>query len=101
MNRITRIAATTVTVVAFSATAALAGTPTDANHGDAVSEIAKAADFASGRAHGAAVSAEAKTWGAIRSAEARAKAKAHAAQGKANGLTRSEPGRLRSEAARD
>jgi hypothetical protein len=101
MNRIAKIAATTVTVLALSATAALAGTPADANHGTAVADIAKAADFASGRAHGAAVSAEAKTWGAIRSAEARAKAKAHAAQGKANGLTKSEPGRLRSEAARD
>jgi hypothetical protein len=101
MIRITRIAAASVSVIALSATAALAGTPTDTNHGKAVSEVARAVDFASGRAHGAAVSAEARTWGAIRSAEARAKARAHAAQGKANGLSKSEPGRLRSEAARD
>jgi hypothetical protein len=95
MKRITKAAAITIAVLAVSAPIAVAG-----DHGKAVSEIAKAADFASGRAHGAAVSAEARKWGALRSAEARAKAATHAANGQAKGHDASEPGRLKSEEAR-
>jgi uncharacterized protein involved in copper resistance len=95
VKRMKKAAAATIALLALSAPIAVAG-----DHGKAVSEIAKAADFASGRAHGAAVSAEAKKQGALRSAEARAQGAAHAAAGKAKGVAASEPGRLRSEAAK-
>ena len=100
MNRMTKTAAATIALLALSAPIAIAAPPSAADHGKAVSEIARAADFASGRAHGAAVSAEARKQGALRSAQARARAAAHAADGKARGTAASEPGRLRSEAAR-
>ncbi len=100
MKRIAKAATIGMTVLAISGAGAIAAQASGNDHGKAVSEIAKAADFASGRAHGAAVSAEAKSWGAARSAAARAKGAAHAAAGKANGHDASEPGRLKSQEAR-
>jgi hypothetical protein len=93
----TKAAAATIALLSLSAPIA---TVAAGDHGKAVSEIAQAANFASGRAHGAAVSAEARKNGALRSAEARARAAEHGAKGKAKGAVASEPGRLRSEAAK-
>ena len=71
-----RTVATVLTAIATagaSATAVLAAPPTGATgHGEQVSAVARAVDYASGRAHGAAVSAIAKTHGAQVSAAARA-----------------------------
>jgi hypothetical protein len=99
MKRITKAVTITFAALIASASAVAASDPAQNAHGVTVSDIAKAADFASGRAHGAAVSAAAKTQGALRSAEARARAAAHAKDGKAKGLAASEPGRLKSQDA--
>lgn len=100
-----------ITIAGASATAVLAAPPTGATgHGQEVSAVARAVDYASGRARGAAVSAIAKTHGAQVSAAARAKGAANAAAGKAKGAAAgeagkatgaaaSEPGRLKAAAA--
>ena len=116
MKRIPRILVVAVAGAALSASAALAVGP-EGNHGADVSAVAKAVDYVTGQARGAAVSAVAKTHGAEVSAAARVKAAAAAAAGKAkgeaaaaagaangaaaaaNGAAMSEPGRLKAEAA--
>ncbi|HSL97572.1 MAG TPA: hypothetical protein VK831_03275 [Candidatus Deferrimicrobiaceae bacterium] len=102
--------ATALSLVALSATAALADPPVPAKgHGEAVSEVAKAVNYVSGQARGEAVSELAKQHGALVSAAAKAHGEAAAAAGKAkgeaaaesgsaNGATASEPGRLKAEA---
>jgi hypothetical protein len=109
MKRILPPTVLAISIVAASASVALAAPPTG-NHGAEVSAVAKAVDFVSGRAHGEAVSALAKTHGAEVSAAARAKGAANAAAGKAegaaaaaagqaNGAAASEVGRLKAAAA--
>jgi hypothetical protein len=99
MKHISKAATITLAALVASASAVAASDPAPNAHGVRVSDVARAADYASGRAHGAAVSAAAKTQGALRSAEARARAAAHAKDGKAKGVAASEPGRLKSEDA--
>jgi hypothetical protein len=100
-------AGSTVTAVALSATVALAAggvSATAKGHGQAVKEVAQAADYVSGKARGEAVSALAKQHGALVSAAARAQGaanaaagKAHASAGASNGADASESGRLKAE----
>jgi len=94
--------------IAFLSTAvALAGGGVSGvakGHGQAVKEVAQAADYVSGKARGEAVSALAKQHGAIVSAAARAQGAANAAAGKNKGTDASsekgsnaaEPGGLKS-----
>jgi len=114
MRRIVTTIGTAGTAIALSASVALAAggvSATAKGHGQAVSEVAQAAGYVSGKARGEAVSALAKQHGALVSAAARAqgaanaaagkaKGAAHAAAGAANGADASEPGRLKAEAAR-
>jgi len=96
MKRIVPTVILALAVAAASASVAFAGQPTGATgHGAAVSAVAKAVDSVSGKAHGQAVSALAKTHGAAVSATARAQGAANAAAGKAKGAAASEPGRLK------
>jgi hypothetical protein len=89
-----------ISTVALSATAVLAGQPVGAgDHGAAVSAVAKAHDAVSGRAHGEAVSALAKTHGAEVSAAARAKGAAAGAAGRAKGASASAAGKAKGAAA--
>jgi hypothetical protein len=101
----------TLTAGLLSATVVLAGggmSDAAKGHGQAVSEVAKAVDFVSGKAHGEAVSAMAKGHGAAVSAAARAQAASNkgngqgrgaeqSAEGKAKANSASEPGRLKAE----
>ncbi len=110
MKRIASTVALLVSIVALSASVVLAAPPDGATgHGAKVSAVAHAVDAVSGRAHGEAVSAIAKTHGAAVSAAARAKGAAASAAGKAKGAAAgaagkakgaaaSEPGRLKSAA---
>jgi len=109
MKRIASTVALLVSSVALSASVVLAAPPDGATgHGAKVSAVAHAVDAVSGRAHGEAVSAIAKTHGAAVSAAARAKGAAASAPkakgaaagaaGKAKGAAASEPGRLKSAA---
>ncbi len=94
-------------LLALSASVVFANPPVPAKgHGQAVSEVARAADYVSGKSRGEAVSALAKQHGALVSAAARelggdaaaqgkAKGQARADAGSANGATASEPGRLK------
>jgi hypothetical protein len=111
MRRSITTIGTAVTAVALSASVALAAggvSGTAKGHGQAVSAVAKAADYVSGKARGEAVSALAKQHGAAVSAAAKAQGQANAAAGKAkgdaksaagqaNGDDASEQGRLKSE----
>ena len=86
MRRTLTISAGTISAVALSASVALAGGGVSSvakGHGEAVSDVAKAADAVSGKSHGEAVSAVAKQHGAAVSAAARAQGQANAAAGKA------------------
>jgi hypothetical protein len=111
MRRTLMTTASTISAVALSATVALAGggvSDTAKGHGQAVKEVAQAADYVSGKArgeavsalakqHGALVSAAAKAQGAANAAAGKAKGQEHAAAGQANGGAASEPGRLKAE----
>ena len=116
MRRAITTGAAASTAILLSATVAFAGVSDVAKgHGKAVSEVAKAADFVSGRAHGEAVSTLAKQHGAEVSAAARAQAAANkagkgkgngkgaekSAEGKAKGANAGEPGRIKSESGDD
>lgn len=102
---------TALAAIALSASVVLADQSAIAKgHGEAVKAVAQAVDYVSGRARGEAVSALAKTHGAIVSAAARAQGAANAAAGKtkgaekaaagqANGAAASEPGRLKAAAS--
>lgn len=96
MKRIAKAGIVTLVVLGATASVALAAQPAPNAHGTSVSAVAKAANYASGRAHGLAVSTEARKQGALRSAEARAKGIANGKAGKAKGAAASEPGRLKS-----
>jgi hypothetical protein len=88
MRRILSIIAGTVTIGALSTAVVLADggvSGTAKGHGQAVSAVAQAADYVSGKARGEAVSALAKAHGAEVSAAAKALGAANAAAGKANG----------------
>ena len=65
------------------------------DHVKAVSDVARAVAFVSGRAHGEAVSALARTHGKEVSAVARARAAERAAAGKANGSEKSAAGKAK------
>lgn len=113
MRRTIIAASTAVALLGATAGAALADPPVPAKgHGQAVSEVAQAAEYVSGKARGEAVSALAKQHGALVSEAAKAHGAAAAAAGKAkgeaaadagvdnaeSGSTASEPGRLKAEA---
>ncbi len=99
MKRIIPTLLVAISIAALSATAVFAGQPAGATgHGAEVSAVARAVDYVSGQAKGAAISAIAKTHGAQVSAAAKANGAAHAAAGKANGAAASEPGRLKAAA---
>jgi hypothetical protein len=109
MRRTFTIIAGTLAIALLSTAAVLAGggvSGTAKGHGQAVSEVAKAVDYVSGRARGEAVSALAKTHGAAVSAAARAQGQANAAAGKdkgsdaaaAKGSNADEPGGLKDSA---
>jgi hypothetical protein len=88
MRRTLTASAATLSALALSATVALGGggvSNVAKGHGEAVSDVANAADAVSGKSHGEAVSAIAKRHGAAVSAAARAQGQAHAAAGKAHG----------------
>ncbi len=108
MRRLLLTTGTALMAIVLSVSVVLAAPPSWANndHGKAVSDVARAVDFVSGRAHGEAVSALARTHGKEVSAAARARAADRAAAGKANGseksaagkaknAEKSEPGRLK------
>jgi len=95
-NRVIPTIVAAISIVALSATAVLGAQPPGAgDHGAAVSAVAKAHDALTGRAHGAAVSALAKTHGAEVSAAAKAKGAANAAAGKAKGAAASAAGKAK------
>jgi hypothetical protein len=96
MKRIAKVGIDTLVALGATASGAMAAQPAANAHGTRVADVAKAANYASGRAHGLAVSTEARKQGALRSAEARAKGAANAKAGKAKGAAASEPGRLKS-----
>ncbi|MBI3750755.1 MAG: hypothetical protein HY263_03730 [Chloroflexi bacterium] len=88
MRRILSIIAGALTVSVLSTAVVLAAggvSGTAKGHGQAVSAVAQAADYVSGKARGEAVSALAKTHGAAVSAAAKALGQANAAAGKAKG----------------
>ena len=107
MHRTAKAATILLGALAFAAPVAAASPsptrgadPSANNHGQAVVAVAQAADYASGRAKGAAVSAEARKQGEARRAQAQARAGARAsaspsASNAANRGTESEPGRLK------
>jgi len=108
MRRLLLTTGAALMAIALSVPVVLAVPPSWANndHGKAVSDVARAVDFVSGRAHGEAVSALARTHGKEVSAAARARAAERAAAGKTNGseksaagkakaAEKSEPGRLK------
>jgi hypothetical protein len=106
MRRILSIIAGTLTIGLLTAAVALAGgglSGTAKGHGQAVSDVAQAVTFVSGKARGEAVSALAKAHGAQVSAAAKSFAAANAAAGKAKGTQASsaqganadEPGGLK------
>lgn len=100
MKRIIPTIILAFSIAALSAPVVLAVAPSGATgHGAQVSAVAHAVNFVSGQAHGAAVSALAKTHGASVSAAARAKGAAAASAGQAKGAAASEPGRLKAAAA--
>lgn len=96
VKRLNRIIAVAGTAAILTASAAMADQSSIAKgHGAAVKAIAQAADYASGKAHGAAVSAFAKTHGKTVSAAARAHGAAASTAGKAKGAAAGEPGGLK------
>ena len=101
MRKLIKATGTAATAVALSASVALAGggvSNVAKGHGQAVKEVAQAADYVSGKARGEAVSALAKQHGAAVSAAARAQGGSNAAAGKAKGHAKAEAGRLKGEA---
>ena len=95
-RRILTTGGTALTAVALSASVALGGggvSGTAKGHGQAVSEVAKAAEAVSGKSHGEIVSAIAKQHGAAVSAAARAQGAANAAAGKGKGADKSAEGK--------
>lgn len=82
MKRIVPTAIAAIIVVVLSASVALAADPVPNDQGVRISAIARAVDFVSGRAHGAAVSAAAKLHGKAVSAAARLKQHSSNAGGK-------------------
>ncbi len=94
MKRMISIAVLTFSIVAPSASVAFAAAPSGATgHGAQVAALAHADTYVDGRAHGAAVSAFAKTHGHEVSAAARAKAAAAAAAGRAKGAAAAAAGK--------
>jgi hypothetical protein len=89
-----------VSIVAVSATIALAGQPSS-NHGAEVSAVAKAVENVVDGSHGLAVREIARQHGAEVSAAARAKGQANAAAGRAHGAAASESGRLKAASHQD
>jgi len=111
MRRPVTVIAGSATAIALSASIALAGGGVSGvakGHGQAVKEVAQAADYVSGKARGEAVSALAKTHGAAVSAAAKAQGAANAAAGKDKGAGASsdkganadEPGGLKDAASK-
>jgi hypothetical protein len=106
MRRALTIGAATVSALALSATVVVAGGGVSGvakGHGQAVSEVAAAADAVSGKAHGEAISAIARQHGALVSAAAKAQGQANAAAGQANGkgAEKSAEGRAKGDEARE
>ena len=102
MRRTIATTGATVSALALSATVALAGggvSGVATGHGEAVADVAKAAETVGGKAHGEAVSAIAKQHGALVAAAAKAQGQANAAAGKAKGAEKSAEGRAKAEDA--
>jgi len=102
MRRLFTTIGAALTAIALSATIAFAGggvSDVAKGHGEAVSEVAQAADYVSGQARGEAVSALAKQHGAAVSEAARALADASKASGQAKGAEKSAEGRLKAGGA--
>ncbi len=106
MRRILAVIAGSLTIAVLSTAVVLADggvSSTATGHGQAVSAVAQAANYVSGKARGEAVSALAKQHGAVVSAAAKALGAANAAAGKAKGAAASaaqgsnasEPGGLK------
>src|SRR5215203_3968595 len=92
MRRPVTVIAGTLTSAVLSTAVVFAGggvSGTAKGHGQAVSDVAQAADYVSGKARGQAVSALAKTHGAAVSAAAKAQGGASAAAGKDKGAAAS------------
>ena len=96
MRRTIKAAGGTVAALALTASTALAGggvSDVAMGHGDAVKEVAQAADYVSGQARGEAVSALAKQHGAEVSAAAKAMAETKAEAGKSKGAEKAAQGK--------
>jgi hypothetical protein len=106
MRRTIATTGATVSALALSATVAFAGggvSGVATGHGEAVADVAKAAETVGGRAHGEAVSAIAKQHGALVAAAAKAQGQANAAAGQSNGkgAEKSAEGRAKAEDTRE
>ncbi len=94
MKRIVPTIILAASLVAASATGVLAAQPTGVTgHGAEVAAVAQAVTYVSGQAHGAAVSAIAKTQGAKISALAKGHGAVASAAGKAKGAAAAAAGR--------
>jgi len=104
MRKILATTGASATALALSATVALAGGGVSGvakGHGEAVADVAKAAETVGSRAHGDAVSAIAKQHGAEVSAAAKALGEANAAAGKTKGAAKAAEGQARGDDARE